>query len=197
MGLLDIRTFLVKEQVGFMKLTDKYDIYDAATNEPLGRAEEQPGPLATYLRLILSKKLMPTKVVVTETGSNEPLFTIHRGVALFSTRVTVNDAQGEMLGYFKSKVFSLGGGFYLFNPLNEQVGEVKGDWKGWNFKLLSSSGAELGTVAKKWAGLAKEFFTSADNYVISLGPEVGDDQGLATLLLAAGLAIDTVFKEKE
>lgn len=197
MSLLDVRTFLVKEQVGFMKLTDKYDIYDAATNQPLGRAVEQPGALVTYLRLVLSKKLMPTKVVITETGSDEPVFTIRRGVALFSTKVTVNDAHGTLLGYFKSKVFSLGGGFYLYNPQDQQIGEVKGDWKGWNFKLLSASGQELGTVAKKWAGLAKEFFTSADNYVISLADDVGENAGLATLLLAAGLAIDTVFKEKE
>ncbi len=197
MGLLDVRTFLVKEQVGMLKLTDKYDIFDAATNEPLGQAVEEPGTLATILRLFLSKKLMPTTVVVRETGSEDAVFTIHRGVALFSTKVTVKDAHGTMLGYFKSKVFSMGGGFYLFNPENQQIGEVKGDWKGWNFKLLSSSGTELGTVAKKWAGLAKEFFTSADNYVISLADDVGENSGLATLLLAAGLAIDTVFKEKE
>lgn len=43
--------------------------------------------------------------------------------------------------------------------------------------------------------MAKELFTSADNYVVSLAPEVSGNTGLVTLLLAAGLAIDTVFKE--
>jgi uncharacterized protein YxjI len=48
-------------------------------------------------------------------------------------------------------------------------------------------------VTKKWAGLAKEIFTSADNYVIHLAP--GQPQEAVALLLAAGIAIDTVYKE--
>jgi hypothetical protein len=51
-------------------------------------------------------------------------------------------------------------------------------------------------VTKKWAGLGKELFTTADNYVISLTDLGGAGQGASALLLAAGLAIDVVFKEQ-
>ncbi len=197
MALLDLSTFLIKEHAGVFKLTDRYDICDPETNEKVGFAEEQPGAVVTYLRLLLNKQLMPTKVVVTETQTDETLFTIRRGVGFLRTKVTVTDGDGEPLGYFKSKVLSLGGGFLLYDNSDKQVGEVKGDWKGWNFKLLSASGEELGTVAKTWAGVAKEMFTSADNYVVSLSPKVSSNAVLATLLLAAGLAIDTVFKESK
>lgn len=197
MALLDLSTFLIKEHAGVFKLTDRYDIFDPQTNEKVGFAEEQPGAVVTYLRLLVNKQLMPTKVVVTETENDEILFTIRRGVGFLRTKVTVLNGDGEPLGYFKSKVLSLGGGFLLYDNSDKQVGEVKGDWKGWNFKLLSASGDELGTVAKKWAGVAKELFTSADNYVVSFAPQVSSNAALATLLLAAGLAIDTVFKEAE
>lgn len=197
MALLDLSTFLIKEHAGVFKLTDRYDIFDPQTNEKVGFAEEQPGAVVTYLRLLVNKQLMPTKVVVTETENDEILFTIRRGVGFLRTKVTVHNGDGEPLGYFKSKVLSLGGGFLLYDNSDKQVGEVKGDWKGWNFKLLSASGDELGTVAKKWAGVAKELFTSADNYVVSFAPQVSSNAALATLLLAAGLAIDTVFKEAE
>jgi hypothetical protein len=65
--------------------------------------------------------------------------------------------------------------------------------KGWNFRLLDTSDRELGVVTKSWAGLGKELFTSADNYIVTLHQDP-DDQ-LAVLLLAAGLAVDTVYKE--
>ena len=69
---------------------------------------------------------------------------------------------------------------------------VKGDWKGWNFRFTAGD-RELGVVTKKWAGLGKEFFTSADNYMISIH---GAPNPVANiLLLAAGLAIDTVLNE--
>jgi hypothetical protein len=51
-------------------------------------------------------------------------------------------------------------------------------------------------VTKKWAGLGKELFSSADNYIISITDVAGAGQGASALLLAAGLAIDIVFKEQ-
>ena len=42
-------------------------------------------------------------------------------------------------------------------------------------------------------GAGKELFTSADNYVIALTQEPKPSE--AILLLAAGLAVDTVYKE--
>jgi uncharacterized protein YxjI len=50
----------------------------------------------------------------------------------------------------------------------------------------------MGTVTKKWGGLGRELFTSADNYVI----EVKESGAANALLIAAALAIDIVFKEK-
>ena len=52
-------------------------------------------------------------------------------------------------------------------------------------------------MTKKWAGLGKELFTSADNYMISLSDASGSNPTMAGLLLAAGLAIDIIFKERK
>jgi uncharacterized protein YxjI len=90
----------------------------------------------------------------------------------------------------------LGGGFFVYDKLGQQVAQVKGDWKGWNFKFLDASGNELGTITKKWAGIGKELFTSADNYMISLNDQLQQNPSIVALLLAAGLAIDVVFKER-
>jgi hypothetical protein len=65
---------------------------------------------------------------------------------------------------FKSKLFSIGGGFHVLDGTEQPVAEISGDWKGWNFRFVTPDGTEIGRVTKKWAGLGKELFTAADNY---------------------------------
>jgi uncharacterized protein YxjI len=110
------------------------------------------------------------------------------------SQVTVQSQTGE-LGRFKAKPFALRAGFRVFDTSERQVAEIKGDWKGWNFRFLNADGAEIGKVTKQWAGLGKELFTSADNYVIALDERLPMAADAAALLLAAGLAIDTVYNE--
>ncbi len=195
--LLERRAFLVKERVAMMKLTDRYDIFDPETGEMIGFAHENISTFSQLLRLIVNKQMLPTTVVIRETEDSEPVVTIHRPVSFLRSKVNVIGQDQNLVGFFRSKLFSLGGGFTVHNPEGEQIADVKGNWKGWDFKLLDMNGNELGRVNKKWAGAMKEMFTSADNYVITLAESVGTHPGLATLLLAAGLAIDIVFKESK
>jgi len=71
---------------------------------------------------------------------------------------------------------------------------VQGNWVGWTFKFLDRDQNEIGTITKKWAGVGKEMFTSADNYMIALNDEPSPAK--AILMLAAGLAVDIIYKEK-
>jgi uncharacterized protein YxjI len=193
--LFSQKTYVIKERVALAKLTDTYDILNAETGAAMGIAKEEPAAWAKWLRLIINKKLMPTVVNVYEGAGTTPILSIRRGVALMRPRVAVT-AGGQDLGFFQAKAFSLGGAFRMFDPQGAEVGVVQGDWKGWNFQMLASTGEELGKVTKKWAGLGKELFTSADTYVIALSDSAATRPNMAPLLLAAGLAIDTVFKEK-
>ena len=54
---------------------------------------------------------------------------------------------------------------------------------------------ELAHVSKKWAGLGKELFTSADNYVLSIADSVPADHVARQLIIAAVMCIDMVLKE--
>ena len=192
--LLERTSFFVKERTGLLKLTDTYDILDPATGRNIGIAREEPPIWAKWLRLVVQKSLMPTTVNIYEQEGRPPVLSIHRGFTFLRSKIRVV-AGGKPLGYFKSKLISIGGGFNVFDNQDQQVAEVKGNWKGWDFKFVSKQGREIGSVTKKWAGLGKELFTSADNYIISLKDLSGTSPVASALLLAAGLAIDVVFKE--
>ncbi len=194
--MLDRKTYVVRERVGFMKLASTYDLLDPNTGQAIGVAKEEPPGIVKYLRLLINNKWLPTTVNVYEREGDPPVLWIHRGVALFRTPVHVHAPSGS-LGYFRKKMLTIGMSFLIYDTQDRQIGSVKGDWKGWNFQLLGPQGEELGRVTKKWAGLGKELFTSADTYVITLSDAAAGRREVAQLLLAAGLAIDTVFKEKD
>ncbi len=195
--MLQRSRYFIREHVGLLKLTDVYDILDPDSKTKIGEAREEVSGLVKILRLLIDKKLMPTRVWVYEgeaASGGRRLFSIRRGVALFRPKVEVGDATGTPLGYFQTKLFSLGGAFRVFTAGGTEIAVVKGDWKGWNFRFLSGD-TELGLVTKQWAGLGKELFTTADNYMISINGTPNVE--INTLLLAAGLAIDTVLKERK
>ena len=194
--MFDRRQFMVKERVGFLKLTDTYDIFDLNSNTQLGIAHEAVSPLIKVLRLLINKRLLPTSIEVRASEGGPALLTIKRGVGFLRTPVQVLDQTGRQIGSFKSKVFTIGGGFDVFDSTGNKIAEIKGDWKGWNFTLRGASGEEIGKVTKKWAGIGKELFTTADNYAIALNETAPKNQESVAMLLAAGLAVDTVYKEK-
>jgi uncharacterized protein YxjI len=196
--MLDRKTYFVRERVAFLKLSDTYDILDPETQAQIGIAQEKPGAFVHVLRFLVNKQFLPTKVFVYEGDNPEDasrlVFSIQRGVTFLRSKVNILDKTGKPIGWFQSKVFSLGGAFRVFDASGNEVALVKGDWKGWNFTFQDKAGAELGSITKQWSGIGKELFTSADNYVIALKQESAP--AVAMLLLAAGLAVDTVFKEK-
>jgi len=194
--MFDSKTLLVKERVGFLRFVDTFDIHDPLTGAQIGIARENTSILLKLLRLLINKRLLPTRVEVRERDDTPVLMTLRRGASILSARVRVLDAMGTEIGLFKSKLFSLGGGFHVLDAEQQQIADVKGDWKGWNFRFLAPDGGELGRVTKKWGGLGKELLTSADNYIIALAEDRQLPRNTAMLLLAAGLAIDIVYKEK-
>jgi Scramblase len=193
--LLSRTRYFVKEHVGVLKLTDTYDILDPETQQRVGFAKDEPPGWAKFARLLLKKQFLPTTINVYETESSPPVLSLRKKPGFLRTSVVVVDATQAEIGRFQKKLVSLGGGFLVFDTTGQQVADVKGDWKSWIFRLLDNSGVELGVVTKTWAGAGTELFTTADNYMISLSPGVDGSGGRAALLLAAGLAVDTVFRE--
>ena len=193
--LFDNPAFVIRERVAVVKLTDTYDILHP-NGGPLGIAKEEPHPAVKWLRLIVQKNLMPTTVNVYESETSPPVLSIRRGVAIFRPKVEVT-AGGRSLGHFQAKAFTIGGAFRVFDAQGAEVGLVKGNWKGREYQMTGMAGEELGRVTKQWGGVAKELFTNADTYVIAINEFARGKADLAPLLLAAGLAIDTVFKEQQ
>ena len=197
--MLDAQRFLVRQQVKFLAGHATYDIFDADAPDadPVGTAEEQVSGLVQLLRWFVSKALMGTTVEVREKPDDALVFTIRRGPYIFRSSVEVRDGQGELVGTFKSKVLTIGGGFHVYAADGRHFAEVKGNLLGFSYKVLTPDRAvELGRVSKQWGGVAKELFTSADTYAVELSDDLQEQPLAKMLVLAAALAVDMIFKSE-
>lgn len=189
--------YLIKEHVAFLKLVDKYDIIDPETGLCVAYAKENINGFIKILRLLVNKNLLPTSIEIKATGTEEVILKMRKPIGFLRSKVFIQGKDTNEIGYFKSRILTIGGRFDVFKMDNSKIAEVKGNWSGWNFKFIDNNGKEMGEVSKKWGGIGKELFTSADNYMISLNPTLQASQEVMALLITAGLAIDIVYKERK
>ena len=192
--ILNQNLFFVKEHVGMFKAANNYDIYNPENQELIMNCRENKlGFFTKLLRFTDYKRMTPFNVEVT-TPSGEKILTVKRGVSLILSTVNVYDENEKLVGKFKQKLFSIGGKFNVLDPEEKVLCKLKGKWTSWDFKFIKDD-SEYGHVSKKWAGLGKEMFTSADNYMLSINNEVPENDPLRMLILSAVICIDMVLKE--
>src|SRR5262249_7961780 len=85
-AVLNLRAFLLDEKVAVVKLKDTYDIFDPDSGQQVGVAHEEIPGFVQFLKLFISKKLMPTSVAVYEGMREREIFRIRRGVAFLRTK---------------------------------------------------------------------------------------------------------------
>lgn len=192
---LNRNLFFIKEQVGMFKASNSFDIYDPESKQIILECrEERLGVFTKLFRFTEYKRMTPFEIDVRIPGGQQ-LITVKRGVSLFLSEVEVLDESGTLVGKFKQKFFSIGGKFDVLDANEKVLCSLKGTWTSWDFKFVTADGTEFATVSKKWAGLGKEMFTSADNYILQISPTVPADHPLRVLIMAAVMCIDLVLKE--
>lgn len=186
--------FFVKEHVGMFKAANNYDVLDPESKEIIMTCrEDNLGALTKLLRFTKYKRMTPFHVEI-KTASGEKVLTVKRGISIFLSTVEVFDENDQLVGKFKQKFFSIGGKFNVLDANENEICMLKGKWTSWDFKFIKDK-VEYAHVSKKWAGLGKELFTTADNYMLQIFENVPKDDPLRTLIVAAVMCIDMVLKE--
>jgi uncharacterized protein YxjI len=192
--ILNQNLFFVKEHVGLFKAANNYDIYDPQTNQIILECrEDRLGLFTKILRFTDYKRMTPFDIEI-RTQEGKKILTVKRGVSIFLSKVQVFDENDRLVGTFKQKFFSIGGKFDVLDIEDHVVCTLKGSWSSWDFGFMKDE-KELAHVAKKWSGLGKELFTTADNYMLEINDQVPADNPVRILILAAVMCIDMVLKE--
>lgn len=192
--VLNRNLFFVKEHAGIFKASSSYDVLDPETQQVIMNCrEERLGFFTKMLRFTKYKKMTPFEVII-RTPEGQAILCVKRGVNLFLSKVDVLDENGQRIGGFKQKLFSIGGAFQVLGANDEPLCELRGKILGWDFTFKVGE-QEIGKVSKKWAGLGKELFTSADNYMLQISDTVPPNHTVRQMIVAAVMCIDLVLKE--
>ncbi|OYT87597.1 MAG: RNAase [Burkholderiales bacterium PBB6] len=192
--LLQNNQFLVREHVGLFKAASNFDILDPRTGATVLHCREpELGFFTKLLRFTDYKRMTPFDVRLT-TPEGQPVLRVKRGVSLLRSTVDVLDERDQVVGHFRQRLLSIGGKFDVISPSGQELCTLQGKWTSWEFRFLRGE-RELALVSKQWAGLGKELFTSADNYMLSIQPAVPANDPTRLLIVAAVLCIDMVLKE--
>jgi len=196
-NILDRNLFFVKEHTGIFKAANNYDILDPDSQEIIMECrEENLGIFTKLFRFHQDYKRMTPFNIIIRTPDGKQVVRVSKGISIFLSKVTVFNENDEVIGGFKQKFFSIGGKFSVLDKNETPVCMLKGKWSGWDFKFMQDE-IEYAHVAKKWAGLGKELFTSADNYILEISGDTPQTESsdLRKLILAAVMCIDMVLKE--
>lgn len=192
--ILKRNLFFVKEHVGLFKAANNFDVLNPQTGEIIMMCREERMGLFTKLLRFSDYKRMTRFDIQVRDPQGRQVVRLTRGVSLFLSRVRVFDENDQMVGGFKQKLFSIGGSFDVLDADSRILCSLKGKWTGWNFKFVAD-GMEFASVSKKWSGIGRELFTSADNYILEIADVVEPDNPVRILILAAVMCIDMVLKE--
>jgi hypothetical protein len=169
---------------------NRYVILDSTGNE-LYLAAEHAG--STLGRIFL-KSFRPFQMSV-YTPDGEEVLRLSRPFRFFFHELTVQDASGAPLGSIRREFSLLRRLYTVSSPSGQEGCELMGPiFRPWTF-LIRRNGQEYGRISKKWSGVLKEAFTSADNFGITLPKEW--DPRLKAVFLGAVFLIDFVHFEQK
>ena len=192
--ILNNNLFFVKEHTGTFKAANSYDILNPETQELwMTCREENMGCFAKAFRFTDYKTMTPFHIDI-KAADGTQILSVKRGTTFWASKVEVFDGNDQKIGMFKQQMFSFGGKFNVMDASENVICQLKGTWSNWDF-TFSKDGVEFANVSKKYDGLMKEIFTTADNYLLTINEVVPKDNPMRMLILAAVICIDMVLKE--
>jgi uncharacterized protein YxjI len=196
MGLLDRDRMFVKQKAKLIELTNEYGIFDDSGNQVGSVREEGQSTTRKVLRFVSNVDQFLTHKYAVYEADGTVVLGMTRPGKILKSKVHVTDQQGAAVGSIVQQNVLGKKRFALESPTGEPLGAINAEnWRSWDFQILDPQGGEVGRITKKWAGVAKELFTTADNYLVEI--DAGVKGPLRQLATAAAVGIDTALKQDE
>jgi uncharacterized protein YxjI len=187
---------VISQKAKLIELTDEYRVRDEEGNDIGYIREEGQSTLKKAARLLTDLDQFFTHRLAMYDKDGTKVVELLRPRKIMKSRVEITDGEGRPVGVIVQQNVLGKKKFGLQSATGEQLGRVNAEnWRAWDFAIEDMTGQEVGRITKKWAGLLKEGFTTADNYVLEITGQVSDDLRLMMLGSAAG--VDLALKQDE
>ena len=194
--LLTRSVLVINQKAKLIELTNEYRILDETGLQIGVIREEGQSKAKKVLRFVSNLDQFLTHRLSVYDAGGAKVVELVRPRKIMKSTVQISDGAGRPVGsivqqnVFGKKRFDLqGAGGQSLGAINAE------NWRAWDFAIMDPSGAEVGRITKKWAGLLKEGFTTADNYVLNISGQVSAD--LRLMMLASAAGVDIALEQDE
>jgi uncharacterized protein YxjI len=195
-NLLQLDRLVVSQKAKLIELTNQFKIQDEEGNDVGFIQQEGQSKLRKALRFVSNVDQFLTHRLAVYDASGARLIEMVRPAKVFKSRLEVSDGGGRTVGQIVQQNVFGKIRFDLLGSSGEKVGQIRAEnWRAWNFAIVDATDREVARITKKWKGLVRATFTTADHYIVEIDPSLQGD--LRLLVVGAAAAVDTALKQDE
>lgn len=199
--ILSAPQIMVKQKKSWLEILtsfesqSRYQIF-APTGEQMGTIQEAGNGLWRFIVRAFLRTHRPFRIEI-KNMANQTVLKCHRKFFWFFSDIFVETADGHRLGSAHRRFAIFSKRYTMTDSAGQDFARIHSPfWRIWTFKVFDPAGdVEQARVTKKWGGLAREYFTEADTFVVDFGARAWKAHERA-VLFATALSIDFDFFEK-
>ena len=195
-GLLERDVLVISQKAKLIEMTDEYRILDPEGVEVGSIRQEGQSKSKKLFRLVTDLDQFLTHRLSVYEADGTKLLEIERPAKLFKSTLKIRDGGGADRGAIVQDNVLGKKHFSLRGQGGELIGWIDAEnWRSWDFVINDAGGAEVARITKKWAGILREGFTTADHYILQItGPTSPE---LRFLLVSSAAALDIALKQDD
>ena len=194
MTLLSHDRIVISQKAKIIEVTNEYQIRDTEGNEIGVIRQEGQTTLKKVARFVSSLDQFMTHTLAVYDPAGMKVLELTRPRKIVKSSLLVKDGVGSEVGSIRRQNVFGKIRFGLLDASGQEVGQIQAEnWRAWNFAIVDATGSEIGRITKTWEGFAKTLFTSADNYLLEIAPQVKGT--LRLLAFASAVGVDTALKQ--
>jgi uncharacterized protein YxjI len=193
-SLYDQSVLVVSQKTKLIELTNEYAVFDGEGRQIGAVVQVGQSTLKKAARFVSNlDQFLTHRLEVRD--ARGPVLVLTRPAKLVKSRVVVERPDGSPIGEIvQANVF----GKIRFDLVanGQLVGAIQAEnWRAWDFAIIDAAGTEVARITKKWEGLARTMFTTADRYVVLVHFRLPEP--LASMVVASALTVDTALKQDD
>jgi uncharacterized protein YxjI len=193
-SLYEQPVLIVSQKTKLIELTNEYAVFDGEGRQIGAVVQVGQSALKKAFRLVSEFDQFLTHRLEVRDASG-PVLVLTRPAKFVKSRVVVQRPDGTPVGEIvQANVF----GRIRFDLVADgrPVGAIQAEnWRAWDFAITDTAGVEVARITKKWEGLARTLFTTADRYVVLVHYRLPEP--LAGMVIASALTVDTALKQDD
>lgn len=193
-SLFDHERVIINQRPKVIEMTNEYRIRDEEGRDIGVIRQENQLALKKVARFLGQFDQYLTHELGVYDAAGQKVLHLLRPRKLVKSKVQVSDGAGGLVGSIIQQNVVGKINFALEDASGQRLGEIRAEnWRAWNFAIVDVGGTEVGRITKTWEGLAKTVFTTADDYVLEVSPQLRGPLRLLAFASAAG--VDTALKQ--